>query len=92
VAYAAAISGSTWTLSSFLQAGKPITSFRQDFLNAVTSEHVFSPNAVVDSFLQKIVYKQPWICRFICGTWRINFSGIFLQILKDSVYGFLNFV
>jgi len=59
VAYAAAISGSTWTLSSFLQAGKPITSFREDFLKAVTSEHMFYPNTVVDSFLQKIVYKQP---------------------------------
>ena len=59
VTYAVGLSGSTWLLSSFLENGTSIQDFKENFLKAVTTEHIFSANALSDSLLQKFINKQP---------------------------------
>ena len=88
VTYAVGLSGSTWLLSSFLEVGKPVTEFRQEFLKAVAQEHLLAPAAITDTFLQKYVYKQSLSIVDLYGVYLANkfFRNLPTDIERQRVW------
>lgn len=88
VTYAVGLSGSTWLISSFLELGKSVGEYRQEFLQAITQEHLLAPSAITDTFLQKFVYNQPMSIVDLYGVYLSNkfFRNIDTDIGRQRVW------
>ncbi|MFA6991090.1 MAG: hypothetical protein WC192_03485 [Candidatus Babeliales bacterium] len=56
--YAAGLSGSTWTLSSFVELGLPMDKYSEHFVQALSKAHVFSPTDLAHVLWPKYVFDQ----------------------------------
>ena len=88
VAYAAGLSGSTWLISSFLEANRSVRDYKNVLLKAITEEHLFAPEAITDTFLQKYVYKQPLSIVDLYGVYLSNkfFRNLSTDIERQRVW------
>lgn len=88
VTYAAALSGSTWMLISYLQVGKTVSAYREELLQAVAQEHLLDPAAITDTFLQKYVYNQSLSIVDLYGVYLANkfFRNIHTDLGRQRVW------
>lgn len=56
--YAAGLSGSTWTLASFVELGLPIDKYSEDFVQSLSNPYVFSPGDLAHVLWPKYVFDQ----------------------------------
>ncbi len=56
--YAAGLSGSTWTLASFVELGLPMDKYSEHFVQALSKAHAFSPADLAHVLWLKYVFDQ----------------------------------
>jgi phospholipase A2 len=56
--YAAGLSGSTWTLASFVELGLPIEEYSKHFVEALCKPHVFTPADLAHVLWPKYVFEE----------------------------------
>lgn len=56
--YAAGLSGSTWTLASFVELGLPMNKYSEDFVQSLSNPYVFSPGDLAHVLWPKYVFDE----------------------------------